>query len=128
MNYPRLAEMGVQNPEHIARYSVNSINFVDYLRIVYERPSGSLLPVSRVYRFPRVQKSADVDNDGKPETVMTSSPELVAVLEELKEIVEATESRQDIAAIMLDELRCLEEDVASHGENLRSLINQLQKP
>ena len=120
--------MGVLHPQQIVRFSVNSIDYTDFLRIVYERPTGSLLPVGRTYRFPRVQKTAEsgAENTG-PEVVMASSPALLEVLEELQELVAARDSKLDIAAAMLDELRGLEEDIASHSESLRKLANRIKE-
>lgn len=118
--------MGVLHPQQIARFSVNSIDYTDFLRIVYDRPANSSLPVSRTYRFPRVQKTAELGSETpQPEVVMESSPALLEALEELRELVAARESKLGIAATMLDELRCLEEDMASHSESLKELINRI---
>ena len=40
--------MGVTNPEQIAKFSVNSVDYTDFLGIVYDRPKGSLLPGERL--------------------------------------------------------------------------------
>ena len=126
-SYPQLTEMGVLHPEQIARYSVSSIDYIDYLRIVYKRPKGSLLPVSRTYDFPRVQKTAKASNSSEPGVVMESSPTLVAVLDELKRLCASKAGGQDTTATMLEELHRLECDMASHLENLRSLIDRIKQ-
>lgn len=127
-SYPRLTEMGVQHPEQIVRYSVSSIDYVDYLRIVYKRPTGSLLPMTRTYRFPRVQKTTQGDEDeGSALVVMESCPELLSALEELKDLVKTKAVQQDITAAMLDELSCLEDEFSSRAQKLKALIEELQK-
>lgn len=126
-SYPRLAEMGVLHPQQIARYSLSSLDYVDYVRLVYERPKGSLLPVSRTYRFPRVPGTIKNGDKGVPETVMKSSPSFVEVVNELRSLIETQSAAKDIAVSMLDEIRDLEEEVSSHIENLRGLIDRIQK-
>ena len=56
-DYPQLTAMGIQNPTEIRSYMVNSIATTDVLRIIYKRKEGSLLPASRSYDFPRVQRT-----------------------------------------------------------------------
>ena len=36
-NYPSLKEMGIKNPKEISRYSLQTVNDVDILRVVYKR-------------------------------------------------------------------------------------------
>ncbi len=124
--YPRLAEMGVQHPDQISRFSVSSLDYTDFLRIVYDRPEGSLLPVSRTYRFPRIQKKLKGD-DRQGEVVMESSPAFHEAVDELHSIVGARASKVEIAKTMLDELRCLEEDFSSHSESLKELIAKIKE-
>lgn len=118
-NYPHLSEMGVLNPQQIEKYSVNSFGFIDVLRIVYERPKGSVLPLSRTYKFPRVQKTV------KDEVAMESNPALRAALEELQEMLDVKGKNQDVAAAILDELRLLEEDIALRSEYLKVLVGKI---
>lgn len=126
-SYPLLTEMGVLHPLEIASYSVNSIEYTDVLRIVYERPKGSKLPGSRTYKFPRVQKSLKKDGaEDNPPAVMESNPALRAVLAELKEVTALKERKQDVAAVMLEELRLLEEDIALRSEYLKALVAKIQ--
>ncbi len=128
-SYPRLTEMGVLHPEQISRYSLSSIDYVDYLRIVYERPKGSLLPTTRTYRFPRVQKSSGRDNSESQGTVvMESCPELLAAVDELKHLVKSKASQQDIVGAMLHELDCFEEELFSRSQRLKALVEKLKKP
>ena len=123
--YPRLSEMGVLHPQHIAQYSVSSIDYVDYLRIVYDRPKGSLLPVTRTYQFPRVQKKLGAGGDAKAtDVVMESCPEFLEAIDELKKICTERTSKQDISVQMLDELNRLEEEFALRSARLKALIGE----
>jgi hypothetical protein len=119
--------MGVKHPKQIAYYSVSSLDHTDYLRIVYERPKGSLLPTSRIYEFPRVQKESDADGgDDAPEFVMVSCPEFREAVTELREILGARESKQDLAETMLKQVQQLEEEVSMHTEYLKYLVEKMR--
>ena len=126
-DYPRLTEMGVTHPEQISYFSVNSIDYHDFLRIVYERPKGSFLAQSDSFRFPRVQKVLKEDDAADAGVVMESSPAYREAVAELKTIMAAKKSKEGIAATMLDELRQLEEDFAMHKERLKELINKIRE-
>ena len=121
--YPRLTEMGVLHPEQIVYFSVNSLEYTDHLRIFYERPKGSLLPASRTYKFPRVQKRLD---SGDTEAVMTSNPALLEAVAELDTLLGKRESKDELAATVLKELRQLEEDVAIRGDCIKNLVEKLR--
>ena len=116
--------MGITNPQHIADFSVNSIDYSDYLRITYDRPKGSLLPLSRTYKFPRVQTTAKAAGAGQGSVVMESSPEFREAVNELQEIVKAKRSARDNAKALLDELHQLEEDIAMRCAKLKALIGE----
>lgn len=119
--------MGVVNPQQIAYFSVNSIDYNDVLRIVYDRPTGSFLPASRTYRFPRVQKALSTAGDAtEDKAVMQSNPMIREALAELRALLSTKEEKQDIAADMLDELRQFEEEFAMHSEHLKVLIDKIQ--
>ena len=120
--YPHLAEMGVENPQQIDNYSVNSIAYTDILRIVYERPKGSLLPASKTFKFPRVQQT--VEDKGQPEVTMKSNPAFRSAVSELQEILEAKRKDQDVAAAIVEELRLLEEDIALRSQCIKSLLGK----
>ena len=126
-SYPHLTEMGVSNPQQIESFSVNSIAYTDVLRIVYERPKGSLLPSSKTYKFPRIQKSVKKEGDpGQGDVVMVSDPALQSAREELQQIIEAKEQDQDIAAAILEELRLLEEDIALRSDYIKALAGKIK--
>ena len=127
-SYPRLTEMGVRHPLQISGYSVSSIDYIDVLRITYERPKGSKLPGARTYRFPRVQKTlpAGSATDGAA-AVMESDPALRTVLEELQQVTKLKGENQDIAQLIREELRLLEEDIALRSEYLKTLVDKINK-
>ena len=118
--YPRLTELGVLHPQHIVHFSVNSLEFTDHLRLFYERPKGSLLPASRTYKFPRVQKS---DDKG---AVMASNPALLEAVAELETLLGKRGSKEELAATILKELKQLEEDVAIRSDCIKNLVERLQ--
>ncbi len=126
-DYPRLAEMGVLHPQQIAYFSVNSLEYTDHLRIFYERPKGSLLPTSRTYKFPRVQKKLESDAAVKgAEVVMESNPALREAIAELESLLGVKESKDDLAATMVKELRQLEEDVAIRTDCIKNLVEKMR--
>ena len=125
--YPRLTEMGVLHPQQICSYSVNSIDYIDVLRVVYCRPKGSILPMTRTYKFPRVQKSAKIgDGAAKTKSVMASDPALLAAVEELKALMESKQQKADVADSILEELRLLEEDIALRSEFIKELVSKIK--
>jgi hypothetical protein len=111
--------MGVTSPEHISRYYITSMNAVDVLRIVYERPEGSFLTSSRSYKFPRVHAE-----DNKSSTLKTH-PMLKRATAELDELLASLSSRKNIAAEILAEIALLEEDIAMRSEHLKALAKRI---
>lgn len=124
-DYPRLDEMGIQHPEQIEKFMVNSISNHDVLRIIYARKKGSLLPDSRTYKFPRVQKNILEDNGKRQTTVMESNPELRSALSELKSLLEIKEQKQDLKESILEQISILEEDIALRTQSIKELMKQL---
>ena len=124
--YPTLSRMGVESPKQIDKYYITSLNLVDVLRIVYDRPKDSFLPSSRTYKFPRVQDSgAAALEKTKPVAVPRTHPRLSAALEELQKIMEAKSSKENIAAEILCEIELLEEDIAMRSECLKVLVAKI---
>lgn len=101
------------------------MNFVDVLRITYDRPKGSILPSSRTYRFPREHATALGDGDGKVSVAMTTHPKLRAAIEELDGILKAKIHQESIAREILDEIELLEEDIAMRTECLKVLAKRI---
>lgn len=127
-SYPHLTEMGVLHPQQIHKFSVNSISYTDILRIVYTRPKGSILPVSRTYKFPRIQKSLKADSGARQtETVMESDPAFRAALAELQDITQAKKHKQDVAGEILEELRLLEEDISLRSDYIKELVSKIKE-
>lgn len=124
-DYPHLAEMGVENPQQIDSYSVNSIGYTDVLRIVYERPKGSLLPASKTFKFPRIQQTVKSQGKGQAEVAMKSNPAFRSAIGELRDILEAKDKDQDVAAAIVEELRLLEEDIALRSQFIKTLLDKI---
>ena len=117
--------MGVVHPQEIDRYSVNSIGYTDVLRIVYERPKGSILPLTRTYQFARVQGTSQDVAKGEDNTVMNTHPCLRKAIGELDELLATKERVEDLSASILEELALLQEDVALRSECIKSLLAKL---
>ncbi len=125
---PRLKEMGITSPDEIASYSVSTVDFTDYLRIVYERPRGSLLPVSRSYRFPQIQRTHSATGKVEDEkTVMESSKAFREAVAELRALCDSRATVSNVTADMLDILRRMEQESTTHYEQLRALIAKIDK-
>ena len=125
-DYPRLTEMGIQHPEQIEKFAVYTVGNTDVLRIIYDRKKGSLLPVSRRYKFPQVKESVLVDSGTRQtETLFKSTPAFMEALHELEQLKLAREMGQDIAAMIREEIRHLEEDIALRAQYLQSLVDKL---
>lgn len=112
---PTLSEMGVASPMQIDKYYITSINAVDVLRIVYDRPHDSILPSSRSYKFPRAQK------DSK----LSMHPKLREAVKELDTVLDTKSSKENIVAEILNEIELLEEDIALRGECLKMLVQKI---
>lgn len=124
--YPTLSKMGVESPKQIANYYISSINFIDVLRIVYERPKDSYLPSSRTYKFPRVPSSGESESQKEKQAgVLKTDPTLRSALEELQQIFAAKSSKESIAAEILSEIALLEEDIAMRSECLKVLVSKI---
>ena len=126
VNYPSLHEMGIQNPEEISRYSLQNVNDVDILRVVYKRQKGSLLPHSKKFKFARSKRMVVADS-GTNSTEMFSeiSPFLNKVIDELHQVVELKHRHKEHKVIILDEISRLEEEVHTRMTYIKSLVDKL---
>lgn len=125
-NYPKLTEMGVQHPEEIEKFAVYTVGNTDVLRIIYDRKKGSLLPVSRRYKFPQVKKSVMVDSGTRQtETLFESTPAFREALHELEQLRLEREKGQDLAAMIREEFQHLEEDIALRSQYIKKLLEKL---
>ena len=124
--YKTLREMKVKRPDQIDRYSVQSVNNTDVLRIVYKRKKGSLLPESKRYRFPRIKKTSMEDSGTRKIDIRWEvSPFLQKAVSELDQIISTKLTDQQRKVLIMDELRRLEEDMSHRLEYIRSLIDEL---
>ena len=117
--YPTLTQMGVESPKQIDKFYITSINQIDVLRVVYDRPEESFLPSTRTYKFPRVQDTSKSDG------AMRSHPRLRAALAELKTVLDAKTTKESITAEILGEIELLEEDIAIRSECLKVLVSKI---
>lgn len=125
--YPALTEMGITNPEDITRYSMQYINNIDVLRIVYKRKKGSLLPTSKKFRFGRSKKMVVTDSGlNKTEVLYEVSPFVSKVTDELHKIVELKHSQSKQKEIILDEIHRLEEETNTRITYLKELVSKLE--
>ncbi len=125
-DYPRLTEMGVQHPQEIEKFAVYTVGKTDVLSIIYNRKKGSLLPISRRYKFPQVKKSVLVDSGTRQtETLFESTPAFREALHELEQLKLVREQGQDLAAMIREEIKHLEEDIALRTQYINSLLDRL---
>jgi len=125
-NYSALDAMGIRNPEQIERFATYMSDRTDILRITYNRKPGSMLPVTRKYRFPQLKKSTMVDSGTrKTEVIFQSSAEFRNAVAELEQLMDAHSSVDEIRKLILAEMAALEEEVAAHMDSIRSLIKKI---
>jgi len=125
-NYPKLTEMGVQHPDEIEKFAVYTVGHTDVLQIIYDRKKGSLLPIIRRYKFPQVKKSVIVDSGTRQtETLFESTPAFREALHELEQLKLAREKGQDLTAMIREEFRLLEEDIALRSQYIKTLLEKL---
>ncbi len=124
--YPTLTEMGISNPLEISRYSLQTINNTDFLRIIYKRKKGSLLASSKKYRFGRAKKMVVTDSGTNETSVVHEiSPVLSKATDELKQIVQLKHTRSEQQEIMSDEIQRMEEELNTRMAYIKSLVNEL---
>ncbi len=124
--FPTLSEMGINNPGEIERYSLNTTNNIDVLRIIYKRKKGSFLPTSKRFEFGRSRKSIVADSGtAKTENLHVISPFLQKAIKELDGIISAKKSDIEYAKLVKQELQQLHNDMASRLVYIESLIDQM---
>lgn len=125
-DYPRLTEMGIMNPHEIEKFAIYTVGHIDVLHITYARKKGSLLPVSRRYKFPQQKKSVLVDSGTRQtEVVYESVGPFREALHELEQLKIERQKGHDLAALIKEELRLLEEDIALRLQYINSLVDKL---
>ena len=125
-DYPRLTEMGINNPDQIEKFAIYTVEHTDVLQITYDRKKGSLLPVSRRYKFPQQKKSVLVDSGTRQtEVVYESIGAFREALHELEQLKVKREKGQDLAALIKEEVRLLEEDISLRIQYIQTLVDKL---
>ena len=125
-SYPTLTEMGINNPGEIERYSLNTINHVDIIRVIYKRKKGSLLPTSKRFEFGRSSKTV-VSDSGTQQTeiVHEISPFVRKAIQELDQIIDSRKSNIEHAKLVKEELHRLHQEMSSRLEYIDSLIDEM---
>ncbi|MBT8109136.1 MAG: DUF3461 family protein [Gammaproteobacteria bacterium] len=125
---PTLEDMGILHPLQIDRYQVNSMANYDVLRIIYDRGESSFLPMTRTYKFPRIQKTiAKGEGRGASQTVLDINPCLRKAVDELKELLKAKKDKRTLAQSVLDEVQQLEDELSMRSAFIRELVKQLKE-
>ena len=122
--YPALTAMGINNPHEVDRYALYMADNTDIIRVIYDRKKGSILPVSKKFR--RLNKSTLVDSGTRETRVLyESSLEFRNAVAELDDLLDHQHDADALRAVILDEVRGLEEDVAARSDHIRSLLEKL---
>lgn len=122
--YPTLKAMGVMSPDQIVRYDlIDGELHDDILRLRYQRPAGSFLPVTRIYRFARTPRASDsaagmVDYE--------IAPTLSAALLELDAIVADKSERKVAIADIRARLSALDGEIRSELKSLQVALKKLE--
>ena len=124
--YQTLKEMKIKSPLDIVRYSVQTVDNIDWLRVVYKRKKRSFLPESKQFRFPRIKKTI-MENSGtrKTDTRWEVSPFLEKAISELDQLLSDNISKKKMKAVIRDELKSLEEEAHMRVIYIRGLIDEL---
>ncbi|PID48603.1 MAG: hypothetical protein CR991_10915 [Proteobacteria bacterium] len=127
--YPTLSSMGIQNPNQITGYVLSQPRAdTDLLRIKYQRPKGSFLPVTRSYKIGRSQRMHVIDSGtNQTEMVYEISPMLSRAVAELDKIVNKHLSQKEILQQISIEVERMETDFLAEIASLRQLIEKLEK-
>ena len=127
-DFPTLKEMGINNPQEIDRYSLQTINDnMDILRIVYKRQKGSLLPSSKRFRFGRSERILMGEDDTKsPMVHYEISPFVRKAMSELDKIVQSKRDRNYQLQIIKEEMQRLQEDTTARMSYIQELVDELK--
>ncbi|HBR98328.1 MAG TPA: DUF3461 domain-containing protein [Gammaproteobacteria bacterium] len=124
--YQALADMGIQNPLEISKYTLRQEGIEDVLKIYYNRHTDSYLPNSRKYKFSRSLK-AGFDGDSVPATsdAYEISPFLLKAVAELDQIVADKAAGHDEKQEILNEIDHLERVVSMKLAELKRRLSAL---
>ena len=125
-NYPTLTEMGISNPGEIERYSLNTVNNIDFIRVIYKRQKGSLRPASKRFEFGRATQTIMADS-GTQETeiIHEISPFVLEAVNELDDILSSKKSTIEHTKLVKEELKRLHQEVESRLTYIESLIDDM---
>lgn len=125
-NYPTLTEMGINNPGQIERFSLSTTKQTDYLRIIYRRKKGSLLPATKRFEFGRASKTVVTDSGTqKSQVVHEISPFVQRAVAELEDILANKKTKIEHAAIVKDEIQRFQQEMTSRLSYIESLIDDI---
>ena len=125
-DYPVLLQMGINNPKEIERYSLQTVNNIDILRVVYKRQKGSLLPASKRFRFERTEKIQLAGSDHRATQIQYEvSPTIRNALVELDQVVHKKRDRANQLALIKEEMQRLQEETSGRLAYIQSLIDEL---
>lgn len=126
--YSTLSSMGVQNPMQIIGYTLTQPRpDMDILRVRYERPKGSFLPVVRSYTFGRSQRTQVSDGAmNQSELVFEISPVLSKAILELDSIVRSKQDRSELKLQILGEIARVQEEFNAELNALKQLVERLE--
>ena len=127
-DFPTLKEMGINNPQEIDRYSLQTVNEnMDILRIVYKRQKGSLLPASKRFRFGRSERILMGEDDTKsPMIHYEISPFVRKAMSELDKIVQSKRDRNYQLQVIREEMQRLQEDTTARMSYIQELVDELK--
>ena len=125
-DYPKLSEMGIRHPQEIEKFAIYTVGNTDILQVTYNRKKGSLLPVIRRYKFPQVKESVMVDSGTRQtETLFKSTPAFREALHELEQLKLARDQGENLKALLQEEIRLLQEDIALRTDYIKALVEKL---
>ncbi|HQU67955.1 MAG TPA: DUF3461 family protein [Albidovulum sp.] len=123
--FPTLTAMGVTSPDQIASYDlIDGESHDDILKLRYQRPAGSFLPVTRVYHFARTPRASDsaagmVDYE--------IAPTLSAALLELDRIVADKTERKVAIAEIRARISALDGEIRAELRSLQTALKRLEE-
>ena len=124
--YPALTAMGINNPNEIERYALYMSDNTDIIRVIYDRKKGSILPVSKKFKFPRLKKSTLVDSGTRQtEVIFESSQEFRNAVKELDDLIDHKHDDKELRKLVEQEVRAMEEEVAARSDYIRSLLEKI---
>jgi len=124
---PKLAEMGVLNPEQIVGYAnVHVAADMDVLTINYRRPKNSFLPKRRRYEFKRLGKPMPGSELRGTEAIRYDiSPILAKAVDELDSILADSKRMVATKQSLQEELGALKAEFNERLNHLSEMIDTL---